>query len=54
MVHLVWHRQLAERWKQRRASIATATGRKPPARLVLLPETAVLVGGQRRGIRDDE
>ena len=42
MVHLLWHRQLVERWKQRRASIATATGRTPPERLVLLPETAVL------------
>jgi hypothetical protein len=42
MVHLLWHRHLAERWKQRRAAIATATGRTPPARLVLLPETAVL------------
>ncbi|MGV7724168.1 TniQ family protein [Mycobacterium kansasii] len=42
MVHLLWHRQLGERWKQRRASIATATGRTPPERLVLLPETAVL------------
>jgi len=42
MVHLLWHRHLAERWKQRRASIATATGRTPPTRLVLLPETAVL------------
>jgi len=33
---------LVERWKQRRASIATATGRTPPERLVLLPETVVL------------
>jgi hypothetical protein len=30
------------RWKQRRASLTVATGRAPPERLVLLPETAVL------------
>jgi hypothetical protein len=36
------HRHLAERWEQRSASIATAAGGKPPARLALLPETGVL------------
>jgi hypothetical protein len=41
-VHELSHRHLAERWEQRRAAIATATGRKPPAPLVLLPVTAVL------------
>jgi hypothetical protein len=42
LVGLLWHRHLAERWKQRSATIATATGRTPPAGLVMLPETAVL------------
>jgi len=42
MVHLLWHQHLGERWTQRLAAIATATGRTPPARLVLLPEIAVL------------
>jgi hypothetical protein len=36
------HRHLTERWKQRSASITTATGRKPPAQLAMLPETVVL------------
>lgn len=42
IVHPLSHRHLTERWKQRSASIATATGREPPARLAMLPETVVL------------
>ena len=42
MAHQLWHRPLTERWKQRSTSIATAAGRTPPERLVVLPETAVL------------
>ncbi|MCH9701862.1 MAG: hypothetical protein K0U76_10860 [Actinomycetia bacterium] len=42
MFRLLSHRHLAERWNQRRAPIAAATGRVPPERLVGLPETVVL------------
>nr|WP_313775684.1 TniQ family protein [Mycobacterium sp.] len=42
MFHLLSHRRLVERWKQRSARIASATGREPPERLVVLPETVVL------------
>jgi hypothetical protein len=42
IVHPLSRRHLAERWKQRRASIATATGRKSPARQALLTETVVV------------